>query len=63
MGNSNLESYPKKLIEGTYPSKTETPSATTTQAITAAQITIAAETKTVTFRGLTPAATEAAAVN
>ena len=63
MGNSNLESYPKKQIEGTYPSKTEIPSATTTQAITAAQITIAAETRIVTLSGLTPAATEAAAAN
>jgi hypothetical protein len=63
MGNSNLESYPKKPIEGTYLSKTETPSARTTQAIATAQITMAAEINTVTFSGLTPAATEAAAAN
>jgi hypothetical protein len=39
------------------------PSETTAQAITVAQITIAAETRTVTFNGFTPAATEAAAAN
>ena len=37
----------------------EIPKATITQAIATAQITMAAETNTVTFRGFTPAATEA----